>query len=350
MSTIAPQQQTMSDGNLSKVLEPHQQVYIKETINILESASCGCCNETNKYWGFANQADSKIDYASRADIKKSEEKNEPLTKPRREEKALFYAEEHSGCFERLCCCNNHGFTLHFFDPKTGANLGVLERPGCFSGKFCLPCCSCQSCCIEEMHMYQPGAVGEVGNVQGTRIYTSSQSNCCSKPCGVNMQVQGSGEGKASMTVEAPCFFGGCKSLCIGDEFPITDAQGKVGNLVKPPPDSIGAVFKEICTDADEYSVQFAANASGDQKLAMTTAAFQADFMLFSHDKGPLYCEDCYNCDIACTICNCYICGLFRPFTCSTRYYRQNCWALPSKVCVCLQCLPSCGQGTPSNLG
>jgi hypothetical protein len=340
----APLQQTMG-GELHQVLNAHNQVYIKETVNLVETATCSMCNERNKYWGFANAADSKLEFASYKEIKEGNPNNKPI----REQFAVFYAEENSKCLERTCCCNNHGFTLQFYDPKTGMQLETIERPGCLSGKFCLPCCSCHECCIEEMHVYKSGAVGDAGSVVGERIFTASQSNCCKKPCGVDILVTGNGAVEPDMKVETPIFFGGCKSLFLGDDFPITDKSGPVGHLSKPPPASVGACIKEICTDADEYSVQFAGNAQGEQKLAMITAAFQADFMLFSHDKGPIYCEDCYNCDIACTICNCYMCGVFRPCTVRSRYYRQTvCW--PSKIFPCLRCLPGCGQGSESGLG
>lgn len=335
----APPQQTMG-GQLTTVLHKHNQVYIKESVNLAETASCGLCNETNKYWGFANPADSKLDFATHKDLKEGN----PTNKPIREQFAIFYAEENSGCFERTVCCNNHGFTLQFYDPKTGAQLEMIERPGFASGKVCLPGPSCHECCIEEMHVYKSGAVGAAGSVIGERIFTASQSNCLDKPLGVDILVTGNGSVEPDMKVETPIFFGGCKSLFLGDEFPITDKAGPVGHLTKPAPPDLGTALKEICTDADEYGVQFAGTARAEQKLAMITAAFQADFMLFSHDKGPIYCEDCYNCDIACTICNCYIFGLFTPCTIRSKWYREHvCW--PSKVCPFLAILPGCGQSS-----
>jgi hypothetical protein len=334
----APQQQAMGGADLPTVLNPLTQVYIGETINLLETATCGCCNQRSKYWGYRSKEDSKLRYATAKEI---EAGNTEF--PRRESKAVFYAEEDSGCFERACCCGNHGFVLRFYDPATQQPTNVLERPGCFSGKCCLFCCSCSDICIEEFRMYKPGAQGQAGSVQGDLIYSAKQSNCCSQPCGVSLLVQGSGEAEPSMKIATPCFFGGCKSLCIGDEFPITDQKGNVGHLTKPPPPDCGACIKEICTDADDYFITYAADSTPDQKLAMLSGAFMADYMLFAHDNGPIYCESCYNCDIACTICNCYICGVIRPCTIRSKNYRQNVFCFLCKPCVPCHILPGCSQ-------
>jgi hypothetical protein len=319
-------------ANLQQILEPLPKAHIYQSINIGETATGGCCREANRYTLYASAEEG---HAGKNGL------------------GFMYETDQGclGCLERQCCKGFHGMKLEVMN-NSGQIINTIERPGCCSGKPCLWCCSCAGPCLEELNVYEGAVTGGPGKIQaanpGKLLFSTRQRPCQQSICSVKMDVFAPGANEPAMTVHAPCVFGGCKSLFCDDHFPIEDSKGvAVGHLKKKSPESIGACFKEICTDADDYQVDFGGTTNGQatngtQKLAMLTAALQADFMLFEQDKGPCFCEDPCALDVACTIFNCYVCGLFRPCILRSKYLRRTVFFC-SIICPFLQPIPCCAQ-------
>jgi len=306
MRAMAPAGQTMSDGiDLTAILAGVERVHINQKADILEGF-ISCCNRANVYTGYSGP------------FKNLPEGVAPAP-------AIFVAKEESSCMERVCCCGKHGMVIRFHeavpDPnsKSGWSAGptvynTLERKGACNGKPLLgcwnvSCCPCHEMCLEEMNMYKGNQTIEAPN-PAAMMFQSKQPNCCAAPCKFEFGIFTPNAPEPSMTVVGPCFFGGWKSMLCGDDFRITDKTGDVGKLEKRAPESCGDCLREICTDADDYSVQFqpqpGMTVTPEQKLAMTTAAFMADFMVFEKDPGPCH----YDCDekaLVCVLCNCMLC-------------------------------------------
>jgi hypothetical protein len=341
----APQAQIMSEGktDLLSILEQVDKIHIKQTINPVD-VCCGCNCQQNQYIGYSGPY------------------NVPKDQPQPQE--LFWAQEESNCCERLCCCGKHAMKLELHPPNPGNHdpnhasnkevWNTIERPGvCKGGKCCLGpllycrCPACASPCLEEMRMYK-GAQGEVGAMnKADMIFEAKQTPCCEDICHWNVGIFEPEGKEALMKITAPFCFGGCQSLCLDDPFPIQDKEGQVGMLTKHSPDSIGACFREICTDADDYSVEFTPKpgnkATAEQKLAMLTGAFFADFTLFEEDPGVCYCESCLRCDFACNFCNIYCCGMFTPVRFRSKYIRRYYCCPCALCCPCCQIIPCCSQ-------
>jgi len=314
---MAPMGQMMTDGvDLVNILHGLDRVHISQKADVVE-AVCPCCNTRNTYTGYAGPFKNLPEGATPAP-------------------AVFIAKEDSSCCERVWCCGKHGFVLRFHQAvpdglggyTPGAVLNTMERKGVCNGKPCLGCWYClgaSGCpfampctegCLEEMNMYKGNQTIEQQNPNDL-IFQVKQTACHKSLWNFQLEVFAPGKAESSMTVQGPCFFGGWKSMCLGDDFKITDARGQVGKLEKRSPESCMDCLREICTNADDYSVQFTPQpgmtVTPEQKLAMASAAFAADFMIFEKDPGPCFC-DCYDKSIVCTICNCMICGRFQSCT------------------------------------
>jgi hypothetical protein len=331
----APAAQSMSDSpNMHAILANLDRVHIEQSVNVLEAATCGCCNQKNVYYGYAGPY---------RNLGKDEQGNS-IPKP----PVLFTASEESSCLERLCCCGKHGMVLKLTNAK-GDVVNTIERPGCCSGKFCLgcaPCCAkcggccpaCSDCCLDEMNMYNGDTSADpIGKMdQSQLLFNAKTMNCCKTPCKFQTEIRAQKDADPQMIITGPCCFGGCKSLCFDDPFEITDGVGKVGMLKKKAPEDCMACLKEICTDADDFSVVFTPQegnvVSPEAKLAMVTGAFFADFVIFENDPGACFCESIRKCQCAFTCFNCYVCGAFIPCVCRTRYITDiifcGCWCCP----------------------
>jgi hypothetical protein len=305
---MAPMGQAMTDGaDLTAILANVNTVYISQRADVLEGM-CSCCNRANVYTGYSGKYKNLPDGVAPAP-------------------AIFIAKEESNCCERVFCCGKHGLVLRFHtavpNELGGYTAGpdvfnTLERKGVCNGKPCLgfwnSCtCPCTDHCTEEMNMYKGNQNIEAPD-PSAMLYQVKQPKCYEACCKFEVGVYAPNETKRAMSVVGPCCFGGWKGCLIGDDFKITDDQGDVGALHKHAPRDCMACIKEICTDADEYSVDFTPQegmqVTPTQKLAMTTAAFMADFMIFEKDPGLCYC-DFDNQQIVCNLCNCMICQRFQ---------------------------------------
>jgi hypothetical protein len=334
MTAVAPQSQAMgvAVGGLSSILANEQEIHIAQSINIADAIGkncCSCCNDKNRYTGFSGNPHLIGGFV-------------PGANPT----GLFYAIEESHCMERICCNGNHTLSMFIFNNQ-GQVLNTIYRPGCSKGKCCMPMPACAGLCQQEMHVYEGGIpFGSEDFVNRPPLFTARERPCFASPCNLKIGIHGAADPEPSMIISGPCCFGGCKSLCFNDHFPITEgADAPVGHLMKKSPDSCGSCIKEICTDADDFQVNFAANATPDQKLAMVTGAFMADIMLFEKDKGPFFCENWKACDCACTLWNCYVCGRFTPCIVRSKWLRKYYFCPCALFPGCQWCnfIPCCNQ-------
>jgi hypothetical protein len=261
-------------------------IYIQQHVDLLD----GCCEQKNTY--HAHQGN----------------KNGPI---------LWQAWEESGCCERVCCHPNHGVKLHFQTVPDGPVVNTFQRPGCCSGKPCLQCCAFADPCRQQAVMHQGMYAGDVGDQGGwganTVLFNTIQASACESPFKprLDTRVGYQREGNPLFTVTGPPCFGGCSALCIDATFGAEDDGGAVGHVKKLAPQTFCECLKECCTDADSYELAFSETATPDQKLAMVSSAFLADYMLFEADRGPCYWDgDQKACHII--LCYMYCCGMIVP--------------------------------------
>jgi hypothetical protein len=341
--TMPPQQMVMVNPGtaLLSALGQTNEVHIVQGVDpstaITKCCSClpNCCDQPNEYSGYPTSITLKPQ-------KDGPHKGYPVLPV---EGKLFSMKERSSCPARVCCCGMHDFQMDVTSLANGQfqHTHTIVRPGCGSGKCCLCLPSCAGPCTEEWQMYEKNAVGG-----SEPLFQAKETKCCLNPCSLQLGIHAQNDPTPAYQVNGPCFFGGCKSLFCDDKFPIRDMEGKqLGELKKHAPRSCGDCLKEIFTDADDYAVQFQPEATEDARLGMLTATIMADIILFEKDKGPCWCENPCACDFAITVCNCYVCGCFRPCYIKSKWYRKYilCWPYFGlwPCCVCCNAIPCCNQ-------
>ena len=80
------------------------------------------------------------------------------------------------------------------------------------------------------------------------------------------------------------------------------------------PKSFGEVFKAMCTDSDNYGIEFAPGASEVDKANMIAGSVLLDYMFFEIDNGLVhYNMSDRSLEITCCLCFCW--GQLQPCIC-----------------------------------
>lgn len=172
---------------------------------------------------------------------------------------------------------------------------TLERKGmecfkcCWSPRPCLNCFSCSECCTEEVIIHDGGVFGKVGELENPNpVAVLRQPMQCCKPGGctptVHVYPATSADVDPVATITGPTCFGGCSELCFQSNFrysSTTDGDVRIQHLI---PRSIGEVCKAICTDSDNYVLEFPPSASPETRAQALASAFLLGTYSHDHDN------------------------------------------------------------------
>ena len=107
-------------------------------------------------------------------------------------------------------------------------------------------------------------------------------------------------------ITGPTLFGGCSELCCESHFRYTSDGTEAGQVTHLTPKSPGEVFKAICTDSDNYGIEFAPGASEVDKANMIASSILLDYMFFERDDGLChYNAEQKQFEIFCCFCFCW---------------------------------------------
>ncbi|XP_038060920.1 phospholipid scramblase 1-like isoform X2 [Patiria miniata] len=175
---------------------------------------------------------------------------------------VFFAFEESDFCHRICCGAQRGFLMHIVDNQSREVIR-LERPfKCFAG-----CCWCADteCCSMEIQIQSPP-----GQVVGYCRQIGSKWKPMYEVLDANKSVV--------LKINGPCC--ACQTICCtGDvDFKVcgTDGVTEVGKISK----QWGGFFREIITQADNFSCSFPMDLDVRMKANMIGATFLIDYMFF----------------------------------------------------------------------
>eukprot|EP01064_Diplonema_japonicum_P006111 TRINITY_DN1404_c0_g1_i1.p1 TRINITY_DN1404_c0_g1~~TRINITY_DN1404_c0_g1_i1.p1 ORF type:complete len:353 (+),score=88.16 TRINITY_DN1404_c0_g1_i1:23-1060(+) len=288
-----PQQQMMAINGGMDVLRAvgaSNKLAIKQQVNLLEATAdtmsgcipCAemCCERPNEYFVFDAATGQRL---------------------------LRAKEESTFCCR--CWCNPaHELKLHISDANTQQELMVVDRPfKCMNG-----CPALCDMCQQEVVLHRGNSVENSAGVIGT-----TRMPCCGGGCTPTVNTYVNGSQTPFGTVEGPCCcFAGLTEMCMDQDFPVSRAEGKAGDLgiiVKEKPETMGQALTEIATDSDLFTLTFRdASLSQDQKLVLLSSVLLLDYMFFEQNQ-PFECDGS-TCSVTC--CYMYIGGCLIPMKCS----------------------------------
>ena len=258
---------------------------------------------------------------------------------------LFVAQEQSADCERCWCKPYQSLRIEFYLVNSQErqwvkggmpqyNLPVVmtaDREGCCGAKPCLWCFACTDSCQDSMVVHA-GKQDEA--TRGNFAFTEQtfgfidQPTCggfCKPTFNVHYKTQSASSIDAFSplaTMVGPCCFGGWTQFCFESEFnfygaaaekthAISGGTPKLAKLTKKKPAGWSACAKELFTDADVYTVDYAPNVglTPQQKANMMASIILTDFHLFEEDNG--ICKFEHNA-VKCTLWECYCCGCLIP--------------------------------------
>lgn len=255
-----------------------QDLFVKQDIQALEALSGGCCEFNNKY-KVLNQ-DGHL---------------------------VYNAVEESGACFRCCCAPHHSFKVAFTD-ENGKQVALLDRPfkctGCCPAL--LPCCRSRATVamgddqkIRSL-IYQPGGGG--GFKPTYNFYTGENITIDMPDAAIkNSLLQ-------SAVVEGPwCCFGGFFESDFVVRSPGEDPSKShvYGNITKEGTKDLKSAARELLTDADNFKINFSAEAEPLMRATMMANMVVLDFMFFENEglfdcgfeDGGVFCSvrpcDCY---------------------------------------------------------
>jgi len=293
---------------MAQLLGGADKIHINQRVMMLEALSGGCFEQSNKF-------DIRIGDKEGATVMVANEVSKPWT--------------------RICCDPNHSAFV-YFAPAYDQNNVILtmERQGCkCDGCFdvmCLcnspkpctggACYTCHDMCVEEVTLHDGMVTGEPGvELQNARplAVIRQPMQCCTPPmdgCTPTLDVfPAQGEAPYAQ-ITGPTLFGGCSELCCESHFRYTSDGREAGQVTHLTPKSPGEVFKAICTDSDNYGIEFAPGASEVDKANMIAGSVLLDYMFFEIDNGLVHVNPIdRSVEITCCLCFCW--GYLRPCVC-----------------------------------
>lgn len=198
----------------------------------------------------------------------------------------------------MCCSPNHSLLLHVSPAYNFEEVYfTIERKGCecskccFSPKPCLFCCSCCDICTEEVIIHDGGVFGKVGHIVDSHpvaVFRQPQQCCQSKGCTPTIQVLPPNDNDALplATITGPTCFGGCSELCFTSQFEYRTTSNEAVRITHLLPRSCGEWCKVVCTDSDNYTIEFPENATPETRAR----AFASSFLIgkpFRYTVTPL---------------------------------------------------------------
>jgi len=293
---------------MAQLLGGADRIHINQRMMMFEALSCGMFEQKNKY-----------------DIRIGD----------KEGPTVMVATEESKPWTRLCCAPRHSAFVYFAPAYDQNNvLLTMERPGCkCDGCFDVMCCvnspkpctgggcyTCHDMCVEEVTLHDGMVTGEPGvELQNAKplAVIRQPMQCCTPPmdgCTPTLDVfPAQGEAPYAQ-ITGPTLFGGCSELCCESHFRYTSDGREAGQVTHLTPKSPGEVFKAICTDSDNYGIEFAPGASEVDKANMIAGSVLLDYMFFEIDNGLVHVNPIdRSVEITCCLCFCW--GNLTPCVC-----------------------------------
>ena len=300
------------------------ELYMKQRIQWLETLTAGMYENMNIY-----------DVHSKPPETKSGRRGSFLA-----ETKVAQVLGHSTECERNCCAPGHSLMLHVND-KDGNTMVTIQRPGWGAGKYCLNHGAFMDCCRDEIIVHE-------GRVEAEPTWCTC-CRCHCKCCGKNMQSPCDGCGQRVVNpnpiskarvpylgggcapqidvyedhdsarpngrVTGPCCFGGCSEFCCESKFMYRTLDGRdVSRVRKLVPTNCCDCLKELCTDADNYKLEFYEGSTNEEKANTIGLALLTDYMFFERDLGVCTCGQTNdgNPYIMFTLCLTFIYGCICP--------------------------------------
>ncbi|XP_071839611.1 phospholipid scramblase 1-like [Apostichopus japonicus] len=176
---------------------------------------------------------------------------------------VYFAYEESAFCMRFCCNQARSFTMHIVDNMSREVIRISRPFQCCAG--CCWCISGQNCCAFRINIESPP-----GNPVGY-VYQG-----CSgwKP---KYHVHDDNMEEV-LTIQGPCVPCQCCCGCTGDiHFRFFSNDGEeIGAVTKV----WNGVVKEMCTNADTFSLTFPKDLDVKQKATILGAMFLIEFMYY----------------------------------------------------------------------
>ncbi|XP_033642110.1 phospholipid scramblase 1-like [Asterias rubens] len=177
---------------------------------------------------------------------------------------VYFAFEESDFCERICCGQFRSFVMHIVD---NANQEVIRLVRPF--QCCAGCCWCAD---KDICSYRISVESPPGTVIGTIRQRGSKWKPMYEICDVNDQP--------TLKIRGPCC--ACQMICCtGDvDFQIMGMDGvtEVGKISK----QWGGFFREVITQADNFSCTFPMDLDVKMKANIIGATFLIDYMFFEN--------------------------------------------------------------------
>lgn len=266
-SPLTPDTQVMAD------FDPVQKVVMKQRVDKLEAVTQGCFEQQNTY-AFFNAAGAP----------------------------MYVVQEDSNCCQRICCKPAHAAELKFYRTHDGKSKGeqvyLADKPCKW------PCCfAIFDCCQDEIHMYKGPEKGQLlGKVK---------TPCCGGWFSPKFSVEDKA-GQETGEITGP-------TCCIGafcdNSFVYHGKSGVDSHIKKEGVSNLQTAAKELATDADNFTCEFADSAmTAETKATLLAAMLLLDYQFFEDDGN----FECNPCEKTCQIkfCDCYFGGLNIPCRCN----------------------------------
>jgi len=288
-------------AGIAQLIGDEKNIEVNQKVSILEAASLGCCEQQNMYQFKLGGKDG----------------NHVLTA----------REKSDGC-SRVCCKPHHSLLLHVFPAYDESNtLLTVERQGCNCSKLCfspkpyLGCFTCMEMCTEEVTIHEGFVDGEPGEIESSNavMKITQPMQCCdySSGCTPTLNLSKPGEDTPSAIVTGPMCFGGWSELCCESDFKYATADGgDIASIKHLTPRNFGEACKFLCTDSDNFGIEFQDNAPVIDKAGALMSALVVDYMFFEIDNGLCYCED-DTLYITCCLCFCW--GTLNKCNCCIKF-------------------------------
>ena len=291
------------------------ELYMKQRIQWLETLTAGMYENMNIY-----------DVHSKPPETKSGRRGSFLA-----ETKVAQVLGHSTECERQCCAPAHSLMLHVND-KDGNTMVTIQRPGWGTGKYCLNHGACMDCCRDEIIVHEGRVDAEADACLccsccpccdgcGQRVVNPNPISKARVPylgggCAPQIDVyEDHDSARPNGRVTGPCCFGGCSEFCCESKFMYKTLDGRdVSRIRKLVPTNCCDCLKELCTDADNYKLEFYEGSTNEEKANTIGLALLTDYMFFERDLGVCTCGQTNdgNPYIMFTLCLTFIYGCICP--------------------------------------
>lgn len=243
-------------------------LFIKQKVSFAEAITNGMCETRNRY---------KIMDAKTGRV-------------------VFIAEEESEDCQRCCCAPNHEARVKIYFSHDGLSRQALAFE-VFKPFKCVGCFSCCDFCQPEVTMYK-------GGMEQNQVVGSVKMPVCGG-CLKPVFDMNDGKGTKFAELTGPTC---CVGSCCDSKFQVEKGgQPTASTIEKKGVSDLQSAATQTFTDATNFSLNFQAGATPEEKATLLAGLFMLDFEFFE-DDGAFKCEgngcSVKLCDLFCCGCKC----------------------------------------------